>query len=158
MLGHNGCLAADDRFGQNRKVFGVMAFMVKVATQDTEGHCLIIEQANDYQGGPPRHKHLHQEEWFLVLEGRYTIEINGVPHLLNAGDAILAPRNIPHAWALTGSSGRMLIGFYPAGQMEAFFNEATQLTHLPPHPDLKDLFARHNMEITGPPLQPPGHP
>jgi hypothetical protein len=59
--------AGDDRFGRQRSVFGVMPFTVKVSAQDSGGACLVIEQANAFRGGPPRHVHHAQEEWFYVV-------------------------------------------------------------------------------------------
>lgn len=38
--------ARHDRFGRARKVFGVMPFAVKVASQDGGGGLLVIEQDN----------------------------------------------------------------------------------------------------------------
>ncbi|MBF6593702.1 MAG: cupin domain-containing protein [Thermaceae bacterium] len=145
--------AGSDRFQQGRKVFGVMPFMVKVAGQDTAGGCLIIEQANDYKGGPPRHLHHAQEEWFYVIEGQYIVEIGNQTHHLGPGDSVLAPRKVPHVWALTGTgAGRMLIVFQPAGQMEAFFDQASKLKGVLAYQELAQLFATHGMEVVGPPL------
>ena len=66
---------------------------------------------------------------------------------------MLAPRGVPHVWACAGSGhGRILITFQPAGQMEAFFEESTQLDTLPPKEVLTSLFERHGMTVVGPPL------
>lgn len=143
----------EDRFGRARKVFGVMPFGVKVSGRDTGGSLLVIEQANDYRGGPPRHVHHAQEEWFYAVSGRYRVEVGGVVHELGPGDAVLAPRGVPHTWALVADGpGRMLIAFTPAGEMEAFFDRACELPGLPPHDDLRSLFEDHGMRIEGPPL------
>lgn len=144
--------AGRDRFARDRKVFGVMAFGVKVSGSDTGGNLLVIEQANHYRGGPPRHLHLDQDEWFYVVEGAYVVEVAGVPHRLGPGDAILAPRGIPHGWALVEGPGRMVIAFQPAGSMEAFFDAASSLPGMPPHDEARSLFAAHGMRIEGPPL------
>ena len=73
---------------------------------------------------------------------------------LGPGDSVLAPRNIPHTWAYVGKGkGTLLVTFQPAGQMEAFFTEATKLTGLPPQTELAALFTAHEMQLTGPPLE-----
>lgn len=147
-------LANEDRFQRARKVFGVMPFAIKLTARDTGGQSLVLEQANAYRGGPPRHLHLEQDEWFYVVAGEYLVEIGGEPHHLSPGDAVLAPRGVPHSWALTSrEGGRLLIAFFPAGQMEAFFDEATKLNGMPPHEELAQLFAAHGMKIVGPPLE-----
>ncbi len=147
--------ADSDRFGRERRVFGVMPFSVKVTTADSGGGLFVLEQHNAYLGGPPRHLHLDQEEWFYVVAGRYVVEIDGTAHKLGPGDAVLAPRAVPHGWALAADApGRMLVAFSPAGQMEAFFDEACGLDGIGHPPDMAALFARHGMRLTGPPLEP----
>jgi hypothetical protein len=47
----------------------------------------------------------------------------------------------------------MLIGFQPAGEMEAFFAAATKLDGIPAGSDLARLFREHGMEVLGPPLE-----
>lgn len=145
--------AGDDRFGRQRSVFGVMPFTVKVSAQDSGGACLVIEQANAFRGGPPRHVHHAQEEWFYVVEGQYVISVGDTTYHLGAGDSLLAPRGVPHTWALEGRSpGRLVIAFYPAGKMEEFFDEAVTLETQPALAAARPLFAAYDMEVTGPPI------
>lgn len=146
--------ARADRFGASRKVFGVMPFAVKVAAEDTAGGLLIIEQDNAYPGGPPRHVHAAQDEWFYVVAGRYLVEVGGQLHRLGPGDSVLAPRGQPHTWALDGDeAGRLLIAFQPAGSMEAFFAATAGMGGMPAPEVLAPLFAAHGMKVVGPPLR-----
>lgn len=146
--------AGEDRFERERKVFGVMPFSVKVSASDTGGHLLVIEQHNAYPGGPPRHVHHDQEEWFYAVEGRYVVEVAGVEHELGPGDSVLAPRGVAHTWALVGEEkGRLLIAFQPAGTMETFFDEACDLNGMPSPEALAPLFEVHGMKVVGPPLR-----
>ena len=145
--------AGADRHDRERSVFGVMPFTVKVTSADTGGGCLVIEQANDFRGGPPRHVHASQDEWFYVVEGSYMVEVGGRLHHLGVGDSILAPRGVPHGWALMGpGTGRMVIAFTPAGAMEAFFDEASARSDMGSPEPMAELFARHDMRVVGPPL------
>lgn len=144
---------AGDRYGHPRLVFGAMPLTVKVRSADTAGGLLVVEQTNDVRGGPPRHVHHAQEEWFYVVEGVYAVEVGARRHRLQAGEAVLAPRGIPHGWARVGDvPGRMLIAFSPAGDMEAFFDGATALSALPPASELRALFAANGMTLLGPPI------
>lgn len=151
---HGIRVAADqDRFGHRRRVFGSLPIDVKVSAADTDGGLLLIEQIDEGKGGPPRHVHHLQDEWFYVVRGLYVVEVGGERFELQSGDSVLAPRGVPHVWAHTGEgTGRMLIGFQPAGQMEAFFAEATELGGIPAGPDLARLFSDHGMEVLGPPM------
>lgn len=145
--------ADTDRLGRKRSVFGVMPFSVKVTSADSAGGLFVLEQHNAHFGGPARHVHLAQEEWFYVVAGGYVIEVDGVQRHLGPGDSLLAPRGVPHGWALVADApGRMIVAFSPAGSMEAFFDEACSMTGAAATEQMSALFARHGMRVTGPPL------
>ena len=145
--------ADQDRFKSKRIVLGGFPIDFKVVTQDTDGGLFIIENLNKTKGGPPRHLHYDQEEWFYAIEGEYLLEIGDKQFNLGPGDSILAPRKVPHAWAFKGKDhGRLLIAFQPAGLMESFFEELAKIKGEPAKAKLKQLFQMHRMEITGPPL------
>jgi mannose-6-phosphate isomerase-like protein (cupin superfamily) len=147
-------LAGQDLAGTRREVFGLLPIDLKVGPAATDGGLLILEQNDDRHGGPPRHVHPDQDEWFYVLQGSYVIEVGDARYELAAGDSLLAPRGVPHVWAnRSEGTGRMLVGFSPAGQMEAFFAAATQLAGIPSGPELSRLFSDHGMQLLGPPLQ-----
>ncbi len=141
--------AGQDRFGEQRGL-GISAIDFKLSTQDSET-IFIIENKFHAKGGPARHMHPDQDEWFFALEGEFIIEIGSERGLLKAGDSVLAPRKVPHVWAYSGdTTGRMLIVFTPAGQMEAFFREVTKTNAMP----IQDpaLWLAHGMVLMGPPI------
>jgi quercetin dioxygenase-like cupin family protein len=142
--------AGEDLFGENRTLgFSHIAF--KASGQETGGNFFMIEHTNLLAGGPPLHFHLEQEEWFYVMEGEVLFQVGEKRLQLKAGDSVLAPRKIPHAFAGAGAKpGRMLIAFTPAGKIEGFFRE---MAH--GKVDLMDpaLFRRYDMEVVGPPLK-----
>jgi mannose-6-phosphate isomerase-like protein (cupin superfamily) len=71
-------LAHQDRTGDlHRMTFSTLAF--KVVTQDTQGSLFAMESTSLKKGGPPRHVHPHQDEWFYVLEGEFIAEIGDKP-------------------------------------------------------------------------------
>lgn len=139
-----------DRFRQVRNV-GPNALSFKVSTQDTGGRLFILEAVNTRKGGPPRHLHYEQEEWFHVLEGEYFFEVGAEKTRLRAGDSLLAPRMVPHVWAYAGDKpGRVLMAFQPAGKMEPYFDVVAK------HPELQQdagVLAAHGMRLIGPPLR-----
>lgn len=139
-----------DRFGEHRGL-GVSAIQFKVTPQDQAG-VLIIENTFHAKGGPARHQHYEQDEWFYVAEGEFAFEVGQEKFTLQAGDSLLAPRRVPHVWAYVGGAavGRIVISFMPAGQMEAFFREVTKANAMPPQDPA--LWRAHGMELMGPPL------
>ena len=141
--------AGEDREGEYRGL-GVSAITFKVSSQDSGG-LFVLENTFHKKGGPARHLHYDQDEWFYCVEGEFVIEVGQDKIELNPGDSLLAPRKIPHVWAYVGNArGRMLIAFMPAGRMEAFFREVTKANAMPPLDPA--LWRAHGMELLGPPL------
>lgn len=142
--------AGDDRFEEQRSL-GISTISFKVVPQDSSG-IFIIENSFREKGGPARHLHYEQDEWFYALEGEFAFELGAEKFRLKPGDSLFGPRKVPHGWAFTGGAllGRILIAFLPAGQMEAFFREVTKTNAMPPQ-DPK-LWQAHGMELLGPPL------
>jgi quercetin dioxygenase-like cupin family protein len=141
--------AGADRFGEHRGL-GISVIDFKVVPQDSSG-LLVLENTFHAKGGPARHLHYDQDEWFYALEGDFLIEVGQERIRLQPGDALLAPRKIPHVWAHIGNArGRMLIAFMPAGKMEAFFREVTKANAMPPQDPA--LWRAHGLELLGPPL------
>jgi mannose-6-phosphate isomerase-like protein (cupin superfamily) len=144
--------AGADRTGHPHKAArGGSHLDFKVLTGETNAAVFIMENRNMIRGGPPRHIHFLQEEWFYFVEGSEVVmEVGEQKMRLKPGDSVLAPRNVPHVWAyLGGPPGRMLFAFTPAATIESFFEEASK-------PDAKvtdfHRFERHGMKLVGPPL------
>ncbi len=144
--------AGQDIYGQ-RWGLGVSTMAFKVAGQGEQG-LFVLENTFHAQGGPARHLHYAQDEWFYVLEGEFIVEVGGEQFRLRPGDSVLAPRRVPHAPAHVGDAvGRLLVTFSPAGQMEAFFRLVTPENRMPvPDPA---LWRAYGMEVTGPPIEIP---
>ncbi|MEO8662742.1 MAG: cupin domain-containing protein [Bryobacteraceae bacterium] len=117
--------AGQGRLHEVIKLPGGDLVYVKVATRDSGGAVLITEQPITRRGtGPPKHYHEEQDEWFYCLAGEYVVEIGDQRFRLAAGDSVLGPRRVPHAFVYDGDGpGRLLVGFTPAGRMEKFFRD-----------------------------------
>jgi mannose-6-phosphate isomerase-like protein (cupin superfamily) len=142
--------AGADREGCQRGL-GISTIAFKVSMQNPSS-LFILENTFLAKGGPARHLHYDQDEWFYILEGEFQFEV-GVQHFhLRPGDSLLAPRLVPHVWAFVGEArGRILVAFTPAGKMEAFFREVTKANAMPPQDP--ELWRAHGMELLGPPLR-----
>lgn len=105
---------------------GYSTIHFKVLPHETANGLFVIEHTNLTKAGPALHLHVNQEEYFYVLEGEVVFQVGDARKHLKAGDSLVGPRGIPHAFAGTGEKpGRMLIAFTPAGKMEQFFRETT---------------------------------
>lgn len=144
--------AGEDRFGAPHRFINGR-FDCKVSGKDNGGALAIFDTIRTEPGGPGQHYHLDQDEWFLVIEGDFVFKIGGDFYRLKAGDSIFAPRRVPHAFANISPTGRLVIGFQPAGTIEEFFAEGAK--HLQMTPEIFERFSRaHGMEAVGPPLDP----
>jgi quercetin dioxygenase-like cupin family protein len=125
---------------------GYSSLGFKVSGQDTHGALFLMEHVGLTKGGgPPRHVHHEQEEWFYVIEGEVVAEVGKERFRLKVGDSIFAPRKVPHAFLyLAEKPGRMLIAFTPARKMEAYFRNGHGF-------DPKSL-SEYGMEFVGPAL------
>ena len=105
------------------------------------------------------HFHRKQDEWFYVLQGDHQFLIGSDDYLVHAGSSIFGPRMIPHAWQNIGEEqGKLLVLVQPAGQLEEFFMEFSELNSQAPANEvaLHELFARYEMQVVGSPLGDPG--
>jgi quercetin dioxygenase-like cupin family protein len=142
--------ADQDRLGEQHGL-GVSTIAFKVVPKENQD-VFLLENTFHEKGGPARHLHYEQEEWFYIVEGEFVMEIGQDRFQLSPGDSILGPRQVPHVWAFTGGQrGRILIAFLPAGKMESFFREATKANAMPPQDP--ELWRAHGMELMDPPLQ-----
>ena len=142
--------AGTDHEGESRGL-GISTIACKVSLPN-QSDPFILENTFLAKGGPARHLHYNQEEWFYVLEGEFLFEVGAERFRLQPGDSLLAPRQVPHVWAFVGEGrGRVLVEFFPAGKMEAFFREVTKANAMPPQDP--ELWRAHGMELLGPPLQ-----
>ena len=140
-----------DRHGVHRNVgIGILSF--KVTTADSNGTILVAEIAHHAKGGPPRHLHLDQDEWFHVMEGKYIVEIGDERYLLGPGDSAYGPGGVPHCWAnVSEGPGRITFVFTPAGRAEAFFLEITKANAMAPTDPA--FWLPFKMALVGPPLK-----
>ena len=146
--------AGGDRFRRQREIQHTRTVIdTKVSTLDTDGGLSVLEITSFDKGGPARHLHHEQDEWFYVVEGVYVIEVGEERYELGQGDSVLAPRKVAHVWAHVGEgTGRLIAALQPAGEIEEFFDELATLGNSPEHEVLRRVFSSHGLELIGPPL------
>jgi quercetin dioxygenase-like cupin family protein len=141
------------RFEEELMIWGVIPLQIKVSTEDTRGAFFVFEHAGMAEGGPPRHFHCEQDEWFYAVQGEFAFEVGDERFTLRSGDSLFAPRMIPHAWARVGDEpGTLLLAVQPAGSLEAFFMENCAMDRPPTPEEAERSFAAHGMKVVGPPL------
>lgn len=151
----NPVLKGTDGHGASSlKIWGLIPLATKVSTAQTGGLFYSFEHRNMGKGGPPRHVHHEQDEWFYVIHGRYVFEVGDSRFELTAGDSLFAPRGIPHAWAcVSDDPGTLLTTVSPAGTFERFILETTEHSELPAPEAIAQAFQTNGMSVLGPPLK-----
>jgi mannose-6-phosphate isomerase-like protein (cupin superfamily) len=132
---------------------------VKAAAEDTSGRATVVEFLNPPGFGPPLHRHLHEDEMFLVLEGEARFLCGGEELAAGPGDFVFLPAGLPHTF-LVGPGGplRTLQITTPGGfeDFAAAVGEPAAERRLPePGPidpaALAHAAQLHGVEILGPP-------
>lgn len=130
--------------------------LVKVASSDTGGAAAVFHLTVPPMSGPPLHRHSREDEWFYVLEGTITIEIDGQRTVARAGDSAFAARGTVHAFQnFTAETGKLLVMTTPGTDFNKFFVALSAHNMGLPAPDLPgsvQIMSNYGIEMIGPPL------
>ena len=148
--------AGEGRPGGVWLVHGEKAFSTKVSGIDVAKKYAAIEVHTPPNHGPELHVHPGQNEFFFLLKGSIGVQCGSDRTILRAGDALMAPADVSHAFVTLGTApAHMLLVYDPAGDMEAFFAEYAPLVDVEGEPDREKLLAtytHHGLRVVGPPL------
>lgn len=140
------------RFGVPTPFMGINPNDLKLSSKDTMGKLSAFEYFGTQKTGPSLHSHQNQDEVFYVLEGMYVFQSGEEKQLLKAGDLIFLPRAIKHSWVQISDSGQMFYFLQPAGKMEEFFLNMTQLTGKESESERGKIGLDAGIQNYGPPL------
>ena len=131
---------------------------VHVDAAQSGGAFGLVELRKPAGDMPPLHVHHRDDETFFVLEGELSLFAGEAHHVVRAGQALLAPRGVPHTYRAETDVRALVIGS-PAG-FEQFVREAggrAEADALPPAgrpfdpAALAAKAAEYGIEILGPP-------
>lgn len=129
-------------------------FNVLVSGKDTDGRFVIFDTLRPQKTGPALHLHTDCDEWFMVLDGTFKFRLGDREVQASAGDALLAPKGLPHAFIkVSEGTARMLVMHQPAGTMEEYFRTGAARPGITPD-ERRVLAEQHGMKILGGPLSP----
>ena len=141
------------RLGDPMKYKGLNLNNVIISRKDTDNALSAFDYTGLDKTGPSLHMHLHQDEFFYVVEGSYRFVAGEEIMELSSGDTIFLPRNIPHTWIQLTDKGRLVYAVQPAGTLEDFFIEMNGLKKPPTEQEAKGIFEKHGMKLLGPGLK-----
>jgi quercetin dioxygenase-like cupin family protein len=144
----------DSRSADDLNVLGEPG-LIKLAGRDSGNQAAVIEFSVPKMSGPPLHRHSREDEWFYVVEGEITWEVDGQRHTGRPGHSAFAPRGTAHAFQnFRDQPARLLVMVTPAG-LDRFFEDVSALNRGLAQPDFartEQLMKDYGMELLGPPL------
>jgi uncharacterized cupin superfamily protein len=144
----------DNRLDAPLNILGEVG-LVKLAGSDTGEAVAVVHATVPVLSGPPLHRHSREDEWFYLIDGEITWEVDGQRHRGGAGASAFAPRGTAHAFRNFGASvAHMLVVVTPAG-LERFFEDLTEVNRGLSQPDMvrsEQVMNHYGIELLGPPL------
>ena len=147
--------------GERLWFLGTLA-TIRVSGEASEGRFALIEFLFPRGASPPLHTH-PQDESYIVLEGRMTVQAGEQRFELEAGGTAVVPMGVPHTFRVESETAKVLVLSTPAG-LERFVRAgsvpAIEPTLPPPEArrpspeELERIFRSHGQVNLGPPLAP----
>ena len=110
---------------EERLTFGEVTVVIRVSAEDSGGAMTVLEEVEP-MADTPLHVHSKEDELFYIVEGEHIITLGEEEFRLGPGEAIFAPRGIPHAQRrVEPGVGRELVVFTPGG-FEQFFRDLAE--------------------------------
>jgi quercetin dioxygenase-like cupin family protein len=135
---------------------------IKLPGEASEGRFALIEFLFPCHASPPLHTH-PQDESYVVLDGRLTVQAAERRFELIAGEAAVVPMGVAHTFRVDSETARVLVLSTPAG-LEHLVRAASVRAITPTLPpgdasrpspeELERIFREHGQVNVGPPLAP----
>jgi quercetin dioxygenase-like cupin family protein len=132
---------------------------VRVAGDETNGRCSVVEMHLRDGHAPPMHVHGNADETLHVLEGAVTAHTAESTHSVTAGGTVVLPQGEKHS-LVADEQSVVLASTTPAGfdEFVTAVGEPVSDEAVPTEPPseeaigrVNDLAADHDIEIVGPP-------
>ncbi len=147
--------------GERRWFLGTLA-TITVPGEASAGRFALIEFLLPQFASPPLHTH-PQDESYVVLDGRLTIQAGDERFTLGAGGSALVPMGVAHTFRVDSEGARVLVLSTPAG-LERLVRDGSvpaAAATLPPADaprpstdELIEIFRVNGQVNLGPPLGP----
>lgn len=134
-------------------------FKTLISPEQSSGAMAILDMVLPRGAEPPPHVHEREDETFYLLEGSLRFVIDGTPHTLQPGEALFAPRGVPHFFEILSEAARILTVLTPGDLWNYFVEFSTpcqdspQITApVPPTPEqiqhlAERLTSRYQMKL-----------
>jgi quercetin dioxygenase-like cupin family protein len=138
---------------------------IRVSEHEGSNGMSLIEHRAPFGHSPPLHVHSNEDEIFHVLIGELRVRVADRDICLRAGETLLAPRGIPHTFAVESEGGATYLTVTSGGDFERLVRSQgrpAQHDGLPvsvrPTPEqmaaLEAACKANGIALVGPPLSP----
>lgn len=129
-------------------------FKVLISPEQTAGNMALIDMTLPRGVEPPMHVHSREDETFYLLDGAITFFIGDTVKKAVVGDAVFAPRQIPHHFVIESESVRFLTLITPGQLLEYFMEFSAAIVDepkiIPPQePPSQEFIEQMTSKLTG---------
>ena len=111
-------------------------FKTLISPEQTDGTMALVDMTLPKGVEPPPHTHTSEDESFYLLQGSITFHIGDEVIEAKQGEAVFAPRKVPHYFIINSASARFLTVITPGKFLEYFmefsFPAVEELCLVPP--------------------------
>ena len=127
---------------------------IKLGDAETGGALTLAFATTPPGGGPPPHRHLDEDELFILVEGREEYLLDGGWTAVEPGSVVYVPRGAVHTFRNVGDAPSRKWTLTTSGGFDRFFTacgrafDAAAAAGTPPDMGhLLALFAEHRLEL-----------
>jgi len=106
-------------------------FQTLIAPEQTGNALALLELTLPKGAEPPPHIHTREDEAFYVLDGEISVTVADSVTLLKKGDALFAPRNVPHSFKILTERATLMNLITPGTLWNYFIEFSEPLPELP---------------------------
>ena len=106
-------------------------FKTLISPEQSGGGLAMLDMVLPKGAEPPPHVHEKEDETFYLLEGMIEFVINGTAYTLVPGDALFAPRKVPHYFKIVTDTARMITIVTPGDLWNYFVEFSTPSDKMP---------------------------
>ena len=130
--------------------------LLKLGDAETGGALTLGYNTTPPGGGPPPHRHLDEDELFIMVAGREEYLLDGTWTAVEPGTVVYVPRGVTHTFRNVGDAPSQKWTLTTSGGFGRFFREcagvfdAAAATQSPPDMGrILEIFAAHQIELAG---------
>lgn len=149
--------------GRELRWFGNTLVSVNLSSSAGADGIAVIEHWMPFGEAPPLHVHHREDEIFHILEGEMRFRVGNRELVARAGETVLAPKGIAHAFRVQSAIGARCLTITRGADFETMLRAVSRPASHPdlpeataPTPEMIDMLVRicaeNQIDIVGPPL------